>query len=132
MTPVTLYHSLTTCINNKSYDLAVYNYFSASAYAYFDTLRVNDKTAHGIIDIVMKDSIWTLSALEQHNFENYLSQFLASEEKAKACSYLINKGMPHYTPDYMTKYGTKISNLNPKLYDELWKSTLVNYLKCNI
>ena len=61
MTPVVLYNSIKSFVDKQQYDLALYNYYSASAYAYFDTLRVSDKTAHGIVNIVMKDSIWTLS-----------------------------------------------------------------------
>lgn len=132
MTPVILYHSLKSCVDKQLYDLAIYNYFSASAYAYFDTLRVSDKTAHEIVNIVMKDSIWTLSALEQQNFEQHLAQFIDSEDKSKACSYLINKGMPNYQPDYMTKHGEHKQKLNTEHNEKLWKSTLTDYLKCDV
>lgn len=121
MTPVILYHSLKSCVDKQLYDLAIYNYFSASAYAYFDTLRVSDKTAHGIVNIVMKDSIWTLSTLEQQNFEQHLAQFINSENKSKACSYLIDKGMPNYQPDYMIKHGQHKQRINTEHNEKIMK-----------
>lgn len=138
-TPVALLHSVAACIKSQDYDSAISGYFLAGAYAYFDTLRVPNKPSHEVVELIKKDSIWTLSALEQQNFEQKLAEYLGSEQKQTACGWVASVGEPDYTPLYMLQHQPNTSvqadmttKLSSEIKDTLFKATLTDYLGCSL
>ncbi|MCL1103141.1 hypothetical protein [Shewanella saliphila] len=136
-TPVVLLNSVAACIKTQDYDSAISGYFLAGAYAYFDTLRVPNKPSHEVVELIKKDSIWTLSALEQQNFEQKLAEYLGSEQKQTACSWVISVGEPDYAPLYMQQHQPNTAvitetttELPAEIKDTLFNATLTDYLGC--
>lgn len=134
-TPVVLFHSVAACIKSQDYNSAINGYFLAGAYAYFDSLRVPNKPSHAIVELIKKDSIWTLSALEQQNFEQKLAEYLASEQKQQTCEWVKSMDTPDYAPQYMLQHlpqdGTpQPTDLSANIAATLFSATLNQYLGC--
>lgn len=136
-TPVVLFHSVAACIQSQDYNAAINGYFLAGAYVYFDTLRVTHKPSHAVVELIKKNSIWKLSALEQQHFEQKLAEFLASEQKKTACEWVATVAEPDYSPDYMLQHLPKAgatsnsaTDLSVDIKATLFNATLKDYLGC--
>ena len=134
-TPVVLLHSVAACIKSQDYNSAINNYFLASAFFYFDSLRIPHKPSHAVVDLIKKDSIWKLSALEQQNFEQKLEDYLASEQKQQTCKWVAAIGSPNYMPHYMLQHlpqdgVSSNTNLPTDIKTTLFNATLNDYLGC--
>lgn len=138
LSPVYVYPSLKKCIDEKQESDAIYNYILASAYGMYDAGQVIDQTAHQAIEVIQKHSTWTLSALEQANFEAVLTSFINTPKSMQsACAFLRSVGKPGYIPEYMVEHGVlKLNADNPTGIaqdvdkDKLWQSILTEQLKC--
>ncbi|MGI2104224.1 hypothetical protein ACRN9A_03520 [Shewanella frigidimarina] len=135
-TPLVLLHSVAACIKSQDYNSAINGYFLAGAYAYFDSLRVTHKPSHAVVDLIKKDSIWTLSALEQQNFEQKLAEYLASEQKQQTCEWVKTIGAPDYTAQYMLQHLPKDgvpqnTDISADIKATLFNATLNDYLGCS-
>jgi hypothetical protein len=90
-----------------------------------------------VVELIKKNSIWKLSALEQQHFEQKLAEFLASEQKKTACEWVATVAEPDYSPDYMLQHLPKAgatsnsaTDLSVDIKATLFNATLKDYLGC--
>ncbi|WJG11007.1 hypothetical protein [Aliiglaciecola sp. LCG003] len=92
------------------------------------------------INLIQKHSIWTLSALEQNQFQQKLNAFIDTPELMQsACAFVQSIGKPNYVPTYMIEHGVKkLTEQNPDglvsnfSEDPTWTSILNSELKCKL
>lgn len=137
-TPVTLYPSLQRCIAEEKNEQAVYLYFLASAYGYYDAQRVADSSSHAAIPAIQKHSIWKLPEAIQVQFEQQLGTFIATPERfAEACQFVRDIGKPDYHPTYMIEHGVmklqKGNGLDAGFDDDAsWENVIQSQLRCQL
>ena len=134
-TPADLFKSSAMCIEEEKYTQAVELYLVATAYGYFDSARVLDKTARDVLDVIKTDNFTNLDVSKRDKFAEALRARL--DDMRSSCSFLAKLGYPNYHPRYMIQAGTegvivKSKNGLVPRYDAnlLWEETRATYLKC--
>ncbi len=129
-TPIDLFKSSAVCIEEQKYPQAVELYLVATAYGYFDTGRVVDKSTRNVLDAFKTEIFGPLDAKKRNQFAEALRTRL--DDMKSSCSFLSKLGHPTYYPEYMVQTGVTrgdglILNYNAKA---LWEDTRINYLRC--
>ena len=139
LTPVDLYASAAACIRDSNYSVALVTFALAGVYGRFDTYRVADETAHGIVGI-LKDA--ALESTPKNNHDAFTATAMRVTKDAQTlrelCGSVDAVGYPLYEPTYMKDHGlvaivgsanTLPSNAgtDPK---EMWHNALKGYLNC--
>lgn len=129
-TPVDLFKSSAVCIEEQKYPQAVELYLVATAYGYFDSARVIDKSTRQTLESLKTEIFGPLDAIKRNQFAEMLRTRL--DDMKSSCSFLAKLGSPTYYPEYMVQNGVTrgdglILNYDAKV---LWQDTRVNYLRC--
>lgn len=129
-TPIDLFKSSAVCIEEQKYPQAVELYLVATAYGYFDTERVVDKSMRNVLDTLKTEIFGPINANKRNQFAEALRARL--DDMKSSCSFLAKLGSPTYYPEYMVQTGVTrgdglILNYNAKA---LWEDTRLNYLRC--
>jgi hypothetical protein len=129
-TPIDLFKSSAVCIEEQKYPQAVELYLVATAYGYFDTERVVDKSTRNVLDTLKTEIFGPINANKRNQFAEALRARL--DDMKSSCSFLAKLGSPTYYPEYMVQTGVTrgdglILNYNAKA---LWEDTRLNYLRC--
>jgi len=129
-TPADLFKSSALCINEEKYPQAVELYLVATAYGYFDSARVVDKSTRRVLENFKTEIFGPLDATKRNQFAEALRARL--DDMKSSCTFLTKLGSPTYYPEYMVQTGVTsgdglILNYNAKA---LWEDTRVNYLRC--
>ena len=130
-----LFASSTYCIQEEKYDQAADLYLTATAYGYFDSLRVADKSARSVLDTLKVTYFSPLDAKKRDRFAQVLRDKL--DHLASTCRFLESLGKPNYMPRYMIEAAQNplsqkspnglVPNYNAKA---LWDETRLEYLRC--
>jgi len=130
-TPVDLFKSSAICIEEKKYAQAADLYLVATAYGYFDTARVIDKSMNQVLDALKTEHFGPIDASKRNKFAEVLRARL--DNMKSSCAFLTKLGKPTYYPKYMveesvvTRGDGLILNYDAKAF---WDDTLSNYLRC--
>lgn len=94
------------CASAGNYKQAAKLVMVASAYAFYDTKRVADKSAHGALNALFAKEFGPLPEKERNSLMANIDA-LAKDTKTKAeiCSFLITSQPPTYMPNYMIAHG---------------------------
>jgi len=139
-TPPDLYNGMTKCMNQDNYSSAVFFFALAGTYAYYDTLRVADITAHDAKSVLIQQNLNSLDEKQKDMFGQELQNTFQTPEYLPAlCDELLRIGAPQYYPHYMIQHGMNaIIGGNPE--DELvknfdsdtaWKKARDDYVHCS-
>jgi len=130
-----LFASSAYCIQEEKYDQAADLYLTATAYGYFDSLRVADKSARSVLDTLKVTYFSPLDAKKRDRFASVLRDKL--DHLASTCHFLESLGKPNYMPHYMIEAAKNplsqkspnglVPNYNAKA---LWDETRLEYLRC--
>ena len=133
--PELLFKSSALCINDEKYNQAVDLYLVATAYGYFDTQRVLDKTAWQALDVIKTENFSAIDANKRNKFAEALRTRL--DDMKTTCTFLQKLGKPNYHPNYMIQAGVQsfasksknglVPNYNP---NALWEETRFTFLRC--
>lgn len=129
-TPVELFKSSAVCIEEQKYPQAVELYLVATAYGYFDSARVVDKSTRQTLEKLKTEIFGPLDANKRNQFAEALRARL--DDMTSSCSFLAKLGSPSYYPKYMVQNGVTRGDGLILNYDakELWEDTRINYLRC--
>ena len=135
-TPADMYPAVRTCINRGDFQRAARLSAIAGAYGRFDTLRVNDVSAHQALQVLQLNNLQSLSPEAKEKFQATVKEIIASNELAELYAQARKLGGPTYYPTYMTQHGMSAftgkgaglkENFNAA---EAWESSLTGYLHC--
>ena len=130
-TPVDLFKSSAMCIEEKKYSQAADLYLVATAYGYFDSARVIDKSTNQVLDALKAEHFGPIDANKRNQFAEVLRARL--DDMKSSCAFLEKLGQPTYYPKYMvedsvvTRGDGLILNYDAKA---LWEETRKEYLRC--
>lgn len=134
--PADLLPSAKKCIYDEKYQDAVQLSALARIYAFYDSKRVVDETAHQAIFMLEENTFIDLS-IEQLEKLAIASNALKNQESELTlltCKAILNLGAPSYHPTYMIQHGLgAFSNLNGtgilEGFDvqENWNDVLINF-----
>ncbi len=94
------------CADSSKYNEAAELLMVASAYAYFDTKRVTDKTAHGALNALFAKEFGSLSESQRKELFSSIDALDNNQpRKNEICTYLTSSPPPSYFPDYMIAHG---------------------------
>lgn len=129
-TPIDLFKSSAICIEKEKYPQAVELYLVATAYGYFDSSRVIDKSTRQALDTVKTEIFGPIEAVKRNQFAEVLRSRL--DNMKSSCIFLEKLGKPTYYPKYMVQNGVTRGDGLILNYDAkaLWEDTRFNYLKC--
>lgn len=129
-TPVDLFTSSAACIEEQKYTQAVELYLVATAYGYFDSARVIDKSTRQTLETLKTETFGPIDASKRNQFAETLRSRL--DDMKSSCVFLVKLGSPSYYPHYMVEKGVTRGDGLMLNYDakELWEDTRVNYLRC--
>ena len=127
------------CADAGNYDEAAELVMVASAYAFFDTLRVTDKSAHIALTALFVDRFGGLAEAQEKEIFTAIEVLTDNGDRHhKLCTVLRRVGPPNYRPTYMIAHG-----LQPFLNDsdepavrkidtsEGWEKAL-SYVNCPV
>lgn len=138
-TPTDLYKAVSKCANTGMYKEGAFLFAVAGVYGRFDTLRVEDKSAHQAIAVARMQALSTLDKGKQTAFQEKLKATLGNPEGlAAVCKEIVRIGPPNYFPRYMIQHGMGAflksgggdglaKDFNAKA---AWKQSLDSYLHC--
>jgi hypothetical protein len=129
-TPVDLFKSSAKCIEEEKYPQAVDLYLVATAYGYFDSGRVVDKSTRQALDTLKTEIFGPLDATKRNQFAEALRARL--DDMKSSCNFLEKLGKPTYYPKYLVQNGVTRGDGLILNYDAkaLWDDTRFEYLKC--
>lgn len=129
-TPVDLFKSSAKCIEEEKYSQAVDLYLVATAYGYFDSGRVVDKSTRQALDTLKTEIFGPLDATKRNQFAEALRARL--DDMKSSCNFLEKLGKPTYYPKYLVQNGVTRGDGLILNYDAkaLWDDTRFEYLKC--
>src|SRR5690606_5766422 len=94
------------CASSREYDAAAELFMVASAFAYFDTQRVVDETAHEAVGVL---PIKAFGELAEERLERVIEAIEVLDQnlvrKETICAHLRNSKPPTYIPTYMIAHG---------------------------
>jgi hypothetical protein len=134
--PADMYPAVRTCINRGDFQRAARLFAVAGAYGRFDTLRVNDVSAHQALQVLQLNNFQDLSPDAREKFQATVKEIIASDRMADLCAQARKLGGPSYYPTYMTQHGMSAftgkggglkEDFKPA---EAWESSLTGYLHC--
>jgi hypothetical protein len=137
-TPADVIKGLTKCLKQKRFKKGAYLHAFAGIYAYFDRLRVADKTAHGAHSMLLAQNLRSVRD-SMNPFKKEVKNVLGEKtELSKVCKKIIKIGAPGYHPMYMIHHGLNTLNgggtqnglVNEFNSDNAWKVSLEKFLKC--
>ncbi|MGJ4786982.1 hypothetical protein EHQ52_09955 [Leptospira koniambonensis] len=137
-TPADLLPGTRLCLEKDDFEHAVELFAVAGIYGRFDILRVNDKTAHQAITVLLMNNLTTLDADRKKAFQDYMKNKLqpGSNELLSLCNRVKLLGPPKYNPVYMLQHGiSAFSGIGGGLKTDFdptfaWNSSLSSYLHC--
>lgn len=138
-TPADLYPAVSKCLENDRYDRAAFLYALAGVYAYYDTLRVADETAHDAAVVFQRRLIEQVPEAKRKRFTAEVTTTVNDPQKlAKLCAGIKKIGPPAYYPRYMVQHGMQAftgeknsKGLVPDFDAEKgWAKTLAGFLHC--
>ena len=126
------------CAESSKYSEAAELIMVASAYAYFDTQRVSDKSAHGALNALFAKEFGSLSEAQRKELFSSIDALDNNQtRKSEICTYLISAPTPSYFPEYMIAHGMGAFTGSPKEplikdFDasEAWSKSMV-FVKCS-
>lgn len=126
------------CTESSKYNEAAELIMIASAYAYFDTQRVTDKTAHGALNALFAKEFGSLPEAKRNELFSSINALDNNQpRKSEICTYLISAPPPSYFPEYMIAHGVGAftgSTKEPLIKDfspsEAWSKSMV-FVKCS-
>lgn len=129
-TPVDLFKSSALCVEEKKYTQAVDLYLVATAYGYFDSARVIDKSTRDTLESLKTENFGSLDAIKRNQFAEALRARL--DDMKSSCRFLEKLGAPSYYPKYMVQNGVTRGDGLILNYDAkaLWQETRSDYLRC--
>lgn len=129
-TPVDLFKSSALCVEEQKYTQAVDLYLVATAYGYFDSARVIDKSTRDTLESLKTENFGPLNASKRNQFAEALRARL--DDMQSSCRFLEKLGAPSYYPKYMVQNGVTRGDGLILNYDAkaLWKETRTDYLRC--
>lgn len=101
--PADILHGVSECIDKRKYVLASRLYLLAMAYGRYDTLRVEDKTAHQAISVLRMNMFSQFGESRIDAFQETLNSIL--RDKKDYCRPIMKTGKPEYYPRYMIQHG---------------------------
>ena len=131
--PVDLFQLVRTLIEQKKYDEGAVAYFVAMAYGFYDTLRVEDKSAHQAIVVLRMDASDGFSESQINDFQSSITKLLENEKRI--LDELNKIGKPSYHPKYMIQHGMGAFTGNKSKdglipdfdSDKAWKEVLAGF-----
>ncbi len=135
-TPADMYPAVRTCINRGDYQRAARLSAIAGAYGRFDTLRVNDISAHQALQVLQLNNLQDLRQDAKDKFQATIKEIVASDQITDLCFQARKLGGPTYYPTYMTQHGmSAFTGKGGGLKEdfnaaEVWESSLTTYLHC--
>ena len=129
-TPVDLFKSSAKCMEEEKYPQAVELYLVATAYGYFDSARVVDKSTRQALDTLKTEIFGPVAANKRNQFAEALRARL--DDMKSSCHFLDKLGKPTYYPKYMVENGFTRGDGLILNYDAkaLWEETRFEYLRC--
>ena len=138
-TPADLYRALSRCVESNRNKEGAFLFALAGVYARFDSLRVEDKSAHQAVTVLRMQALGAQDKSKQEAFKEALNKTLGNPEGlAAACKEIVRIGPPDYYPRYMIQHGMG-AFLKSGSGDGLvkgfdakaaWKQSLDTYLHC--
>ena len=128
-----------SCLDERDYDRMADLILFASAYAFYDTLRVFDPSAHAALGALFVDRFESISRSQRRRFLRAVDQTKGNEKRVgELCAMLSAVGPPRYHPTYMIAHGLMsfpgVSKAAPQLREidraEGWRKTLVEFVMC--
>ena len=103
------------CAAKQEYDRAAELIMVATAYAFYDTLRVADPSAHGALGALFAKDFGPMPEFQMSNVVASMDA-LDNDEKRKRelCSHLRSSSPPAYMPGYMIAHGMGAFTGEPK------------------
>ena len=126
------------CLNLSKFDEAAELIMVASAYAYFDTLRVADNSAHGALTAIFTKHFGSIPEADKKElFASIGALDNNPSRKSELCSHLSSAPPPSYFPNYMIAHGmgsfTNSTTEGPLVKDfdssDAWSKSMV-FIKC--
>lgn len=94
------------CAHQSKYNNAAELIMVASAYAYFDTQRVSDKTAHSALNALFAKEFGSLPEAERQALFASIDDLNKDDaKKQEICHFLKLSEPPSYMPNYMIEHG---------------------------
>ncbi|MBM5573689.1 hypothetical protein [Deefgea sp. CFH1-16] len=142
LTPADLYSALPICVKKTEYERGVFIFALAGVYAYFDGLRVADKSARQAAKVLTMLSFDSMDKEGQELFKKQINTTLSNDSnRAGICKEINSIGIPQYYPRYMVQHGMKafqageqdnqglVADFDSKL---AWQQALSGYLNCPV
>ena len=138
-TPIDLLKATSLCAKSGMYKEGTFLFAVAGVYGRFDTLRVEDKSAHQAVAIARMVEIGSLDESNKTALQESLKAILGSQEElAAVCEKIVLIGPPSYYPRYMIQHGMGAfskSNGGDGLVENFdvqgaWNQSLESYLHC--
>lgn len=138
MTPPALYSATRSCMKANRVVEAAQLFALAGAYSRFDTLRVQDRTAHQASTALKVLLSSQLSEQQRTALGEQVKLNMATPEAiALTCRTVAAVGKPTYSPIYMIQHGMasfagvnghwEVEGFDPS---KAWDETLTGYLHC--
>lgn len=126
------------CADLSKYKEAAELIMVASAYAFFDTRRVTDKTAHSALNALFAKELGSLPEANRNELFAHIDALDNNQpRKTEICSYLAGAPPPSYFPNYMIAHGMSAftgSVKEPLIKDfnatEAWSKSMA-FVKCS-
>ncbi|MEK9629776.1 MAG: hypothetical protein VW455_12250 [Nitrospinota bacterium] len=137
-TPADINKGISECLEKGKYENAVYLHALAGTYAYFDKLRVGDKSAHNAYSMLLTRSLRSVKNSVE-TFKKKAKNILGQKpELSTLCKKVKTLGGPDYYPNYMVEHGMQalsegvknnglVKDFNPTT---AWETSLEKFLKC--
>jgi len=137
-TPPDIAAGARSCAAKGNYDQSAELIMVASAFAFYDTQRVADKSAHGALTGVFSQNFMALSEPDRKKLFSSINTLDDDKSrKDQLCSFLSASLPPNYMPNYMIKHGMKQftgNNEEPLIGDfnskQSW-SKAIEFVKCS-
>jgi hypothetical protein len=138
-TPADLYKAVSKCVESNRYEEGAFLFAVAGAYGRFDSLRVEDKTAHQALTALRMRTLGSHDQPKQAAFKEGVRKAVGTPEGlAAVCKDLVRIGPPDYYPRYMVQHGmgafrkTGSGDGLVARFDATaaWKQSLDSYLHC--
>lgn len=135
-TPADIFIGIKKCLDEDNYENASQLYLAALVYGRYDTIRVEDKTAHQVIAVLRLNYLGGLSKEKIQKLQSEIKK--STENIGSVCTSLKQLEKPDYYPRYMIQHGMGAflgnkskdginSDFNP---NKVWEDVLSGYLKC--
>ena len=126
------------CLAERDYDRMADLLLVSNAFAYYDTLRVTDPTAHGALGALFEDRFAYISRSQRRRVLRAVDELRRDEKRVGGlCATLAAVGPPRYRPTYMIAHGLMSFpgvRQGPPLREidavAGWRKALVEFIEC--